>query len=81
MSNHVEVFDGTQWVVLWESGFFPGVQDSPSVGQGWTYVSFDVTRHKSAVMKVRFGFSIGSFGTPVGSWNVDDVLVSDAACP
>ena len=80
--NQVEVYNGSQWIVLWQSGPFPGVQDSPPAGQGWTYLSYDVSSYKSAAMKVRFGFSVGHSGAiPAGSWSVDDVLVASAACP
>lgn len=82
MDNRVEVYNGTQWIVLWQSGSSPAITDSPPVGMGWTYVSYDVTNYKNAGMKVRFGFDIGQSGVFVtGSWNVDDVLVASAACP
>jgi hypothetical protein len=82
MTNWVEVWNGTGWKLLWKSGQPPGVQDSPPTGQGWTYVQHDVTAHKNAAMRVRFGMSIGSSGVfAIGSWNVDDVLVASAPCP
>ena len=60
----------------------PGIQDSPPTGTGWTYQQFDVTAHKNAGMRVRFGFDIASQGVyTIGSWNVDDVQVASAACP
>jgi hypothetical protein len=82
MHNHVEVFDGTKWIVLWQSGGPPSVEDSPPTGMGWTYFSYDVTQYKNAGMKVRFGFDVTMGGVfTIGSWNVDDVLVAGAACP
>jgi hypothetical protein len=82
MHNRVEVYNGSSWIVLWESGGSPGIADAPPDGTGWTYVSYDVTTYKNAGMKVRFGFDIGSaFVISQGSWNVDDVLVASAACP
>ena len=82
MHNRVEVYNGNQWIVLWQSGSPPAVQDSPPVGVGWTYLSYDVTNYKNAGMKVRFGFDITSGGVfTIGSWNVDDVLVASAPCP
>jgi hypothetical protein len=77
MHNTVDVWDGTTWVNLWTSGGAPGVSDN-----AWTYVSFDVTAHKNAGMRVRFGYNIGTGGVfTVSSWNVDDVLVASTACP
>lgn len=81
MNNAVEVWDGTSWVTLWESGPPPRVQDSPPVGSGWVFVQHDVTAYKSATMRVRFGVTVGSAPLTVGSWNVDDVVVADMACP
>jgi hypothetical protein len=82
MHNRVEVYNGTQWIVLWQTGSAPGISDSPPQGLGWTYQEFDVTNYKNAAMKVRFGFDIGSGGVfTIGSWNVDDVLVASAGCP
>ena len=82
MHNRVEVFNGSQWIVVWQTGPSPGITDSPPTGMGWTYVSYDITNYKNAGMKVRFGFDIGSGGVfTIGSWNVDDVLVASAMCP
>jgi hypothetical protein len=82
MHNRVEIYNGTQWIVVWQTGASPGITDSPPGGTGWTYVSYDVTNYKNAGMKVRFGFDIGQSGVfVIGSWNVDDVLVASAACP
>jgi hypothetical protein len=81
MHNVVEVYNGQSWVQLWISGQ-SAVQDSPPVGSGWTYIQYDVTAHKSASMRVRFGFDIQSAGVyTIGSWNVDDVLVASQGCP
>ncbi len=82
MHNRVEVYNGSQWIVVWQTGGFPGIADAPPDGTGWTYVSYDVTAYKNAGMKVRFGFDVGSaLVLSRGSWNVDDVLVASAPCP
>jgi hypothetical protein len=82
MKNVVEVFDGTKWVEIWASGPPPGVQDSPPVGAGWTFVSHDITQFKNAGLKVRFGYDIENNGAfTIGSWNLDDVKVQNIACP
>lgn len=82
MHNRVEVYNGSQWIVVWQTGASPAITDSPPAGPGWTYVSYDLTSYKNAGMKVRFGYDVGSSGVyNIGSWNVDDVLVASAACP
>jgi hypothetical protein len=82
MHNSVDVWNGQTWVNLWTTGMFPGIEDSPPLGLGWTYIEHDVTSYKNAAMRVRFGFDIQSPGVyTIGSWNVDDVLVADAPCP
>ncbi len=76
MQNQVQVFNGSQWVTLWESGSSPGVQDA-----AWTPITFDLTTHSNTALQVRFGFQIGSSGVfTVSQWNVDDVLIASAAC-
>lgn len=82
MHNRIEVYNGVQWVVLWATDSAPGIQDSPPEGLGWTFQQLDLTSYKSAAMKIRFGFDIQQDGVfTVGSWNLDDVLVSSGACP
>jgi hypothetical protein len=77
MHNVVEVYNGASWVTLWKSGGSPGIADN-----AWLYFSYDVTAHKNAAMKVRFGFDITNSGVfTVGSWNVDDVMIASVACP
>ena len=77
MHNDIEVWDGSQWVQIWVTGPFPGIEDSE-----WTYISHDITAYKNAAMRIRFGFDITSGGVfTIGSWNVDDVLVASGACP
>jgi len=76
MQNIVQVFDGTSWVTLWESGSSPGVTDA-----AWTLVTYDLTSHKNANMQIRFGFVIGSTGVfTVSSWNIDDVTIANVVC-
>ena len=77
MKNVVEVFDGTAWVIVWETFGSPGVQDA-----AWTFMQHDLTAYKNAAMQVRFGFLVGSTGVfSCPQWNVDDVLIADGACP
>ena len=71
MQNQVQVYDGTTWITIWQSGASPGIQDA-----SWTFQSFDITAFKNPSMKIRFGFDIGSGGVfTVSSWNIDDVVV------
>ncbi|MBW2455207.1 MAG: hypothetical protein JRI68_11885 [Deltaproteobacteria bacterium] len=76
MQNQVQVYNGSSWVTLWESGPSPGIQDA-----AWTQLTHDITAHSNAALQVRFGFQIGSTGVfTVSQWNVDDVLIASAAC-
>lgn len=76
MQNRVEVWNGASWVVVWQSGSSPAIRD-----QVWTLREHDLTPYKSAGMRVRFGFNVGSAGVfSVSSWNLDDVSVHDGAC-
>ncbi|UQA59539.1 hypothetical protein [Polyangium aurulentum] len=76
MRNTVEVFDGTQWVSLWDSGGAPGVKD-----QAWTLMSKEITQYRNAAMQVRFGFEVGDDGSfIVSGWNIDDVVIANAVC-
>jgi hypothetical protein len=82
MHNTIDVWDGVKWVNLWKSGGFPGIEDSPPDGDGWTFVALDLTPYKSAATQIRFGFDVTLGGVlPVGSWNIDDVFVASAVCP
>jgi hypothetical protein len=79
MTSTADVFDGSAWVNVYSnpSGTAGVVTDS-----AWTKVSYDVTAHKSAAFRVRFGYSIVDAGVyAMSCWNVDDVTVSSAACP
>ena len=76
MQNFVEVYDGTTWNVVWQTGSSPGIQDS-----AWALQSHDITAFKATNMQVRFGFLIGSGGVfNCASWNIDDVLIADGTC-
>jgi len=76
MNNVIEVFNGTAWVQVWQSG--PVL----STASAWTKVSYDLSQHKNATMRIRWGFNIASPQVfAMGSWNIDDVLVSTTICP
>jgi hypothetical protein len=82
MSNTIEVWDGAQWVSLWTSEDIVPIEDSPPKGQGWTYIQHDLTPHRSAATRIRFGFLVGDdLVYAVGSWNIDDLVVAETQCP
>ena len=81
MRNTVEVFDGAAWKEVWTSGVQPSIQDSPPIGQGWTFMSHDLTAYKNMNLKVRFGYEIlQNNAYAIGSWNLDDVKIQNTAC-
>lgn len=76
MKNQIQVFNGTTWVTLLETGGLPAVAD-----KAWGFFSYDVSAYKNPAFQARWCFSIGSTGVfLVPSWNVDDVTVGPAAC-
>src|SRR5690606_1167470 len=77
MNNRVEVFDGTTWQLVWESGPSPAVQDA-----AWTTQTHDISAYKNTQMRVRFGYNINSSGvySGCGGWNLDDVLIGTGIC-
>jgi Putative metal-binding motif len=75
-NNTVEVFNGTTWTLIWQSGS-TGYSDT-----SWQTATSDISIHKSANMRIRFGHNIGSsFAFSEGGWNIDDVFVGSASCP
>ncbi|MDC0723464.1 hypothetical protein [Nannocystis bainbridge] len=75
MKNTLSVYNGTNWVVLWET-LATGTYDTE-----WKFFSYNVTPHKNADFRARWCFNVGStLVYLVGSWNVDDVRVGPAAC-
>jgi Putative metal-binding motif len=77
MQNVIDVYNGSSWVQVFTTA------GSSTIDGSWIKFSYDLTAHKNAGMRIRFGFLIGqTLGTyTVGSWNVDDVLVTDGPCP
>jgi len=73
----VEVFDGGEWVLLWHNAG-GGVQ---FFADEWIVFSYDITEHRSATTRIRFGFQAVASAFPLlGSWNVDDVVVANQSC-
>jgi hypothetical protein len=76
MHNKVEVFNGSSWVILWQTG------GSSTNDATWTKQEFDVSAYKNANFRIRFGFNIGSGGVyTVAQWSVDDITMTSVQCP
>lgn len=79
MASTVDVFDGSAWVNVYTNPAGAGNLVSDSA---WTKIEYDVTAHKNAAFRVRFGYAIVNAGVyQVSCWNVDDVTLSSASCP
>jgi hypothetical protein len=83
MTSDIEVWNGSQWVAIWTQPAFTQIMDAPIAGgSGWNLNEFDLTPHKNAAMRIRFGMRIDHPDVyDFGSWNIDDVRVSSPACP
>ena len=69
MQNQVQVFDGSSWVTIWESGSSPGIADS-----SWTQIINDISAYSNSNLMIRWGFRIEESGAyTVSQWNLDDV--------
>ncbi len=79
MRSRIEVWDGTQWVVVWNTLNQPSpvlLIDAPPRGMGWYPMSFDLTPYKNAQLKVRFGFDVGNVQVfDIGGWTLDDLSI------
>jgi hypothetical protein len=77
MNNSLEVYDGSAWIVLWQSGSNDYTMSS------WNKYIDDVSIYENAAFRIRFGVEVGSQGADVvSSWNIDDVrLVPSTSCP
>ena len=71
MTNQVQVYDGSTWQTVWQSGPVPGIADTL-----WTQHTFDITVFKNANMKVRFGYDGINGVFSVSGWNLDDIKIS-----
>lgn len=79
--NHVkiEVFDGTSWVVIYQSTLGAG---SSVLDSSWTNVTYDLTPYRNPNLQIRFGWRVFvHFGGGSSSgWNIDDVQITTDAC-
>ncbi len=76
MIDKIEVFNGATWNQIW-------INPSSVVNDlAWTKQSFNITAYKAANMQVRWSYQVGSTGAYLcAGWNIDDVLITSAACP
>ncbi len=65
--DSIEVFDGQQWIKLWEA-------DVRFTDDVWEPVILDLSPFLSAQTQVRFGFGI-AFASFASDWSVDDVKI------
>lgn len=73
MNHSVEVYDGTQWVVLWS-----GPDSTPVSEHAWQYQKYDVTAYRNERFMVRFGYQVRDpYAERVGSWSIDDVRIAN----
>jgi len=72
MVHTVEVFDGTDWQVVFDLTQSPVIADT-----SWKRMVHDVTPYANPNMKVRFAHAVGQADVyrDAGSWTVDDVMV------
>jgi hypothetical protein len=76
VQNSVEVWNGSTWVTVFQSGATPGIVDTT-----WQKITLDITAYRNAGMQVRWGTTVGASGAVAkGSWNIDDVQITDGAC-
>jgi hypothetical protein len=73
-SSDIEVWDGSAWVVIWQS-------PSPIADASWQHVIHDLTAYANAAMRVRWGVSIeSSMADPEGGFSIDDVQITSGPC-
>jgi hypothetical protein len=75
MQNTIDVYDGSTWVNIWQTGGAPGIQDN-----AWTPQTFNISAYVNANFQVRFGVAVGNAGAfTVSSWNIDDVEITSSS--
>jgi hypothetical protein len=75
MQNSIDVWDGSAWVNVWTSPDFRLFFDFD-----WTKQAYEITQHKNAALRVRFGYTILTDTFPVSGWNIDDVRLLNQSC-
>lgn len=71
MRNRIQVYNGSSWQTIWQTGSSPGVRDD-----SWASIQYEITEHKASNLRVRFGFEIANDNVQrVSSWNLDDIEI------
>jgi hypothetical protein len=78
MNSTIEVYNGVSWVTVFTMTAGVSIADL-----AWTRQQIDVTAHKNANFRVRWGYSIDAAGVfDVSGWNIDDVRLNPQLnCP
>ncbi|MBI3205639.1 MAG: hypothetical protein HYZ29_29135 [Myxococcales bacterium] len=81
VTDTVEVYNGTSWVVLWTNATLGKVFVTDG---SWSRHEYDVTAHKNANFRVRFSHKTAKQGALpawiMSGWNIDDVSLSSGTC-
>jgi hypothetical protein len=79
MTSTVDVYDGSAWVNLYTN---PSGSGNVVADSAWAKQEYDVTAHRNAAFRVRFGYAVTDAGVyAMSCWNVDDVTLSSLSCP
>jgi hypothetical protein len=71
--TRLEVFDGDKWIVL---DTFPAVTEVD-----WTLSEYDLTPYAGPALQLRWWhLLLADQPPPVGSWNLDDIVLGPAGC-
>ena len=74
VGNQVEVYDGTNWVVI--DGPFPVGTIAESA---WGLQSYDCSLYSNSAFQVRIGFEVTGGAWAYSGWNIDDFQIIDPA--
>lgn len=73
MVNTIDVFDGVQWVEIFNSAAQNCINDVD-----WTKFEYNISSYANAQFRIRFGVSVNtSFFYIAGSWSLDDIAINN----
>jgi len=75
--NKVEVFDGAVWQIIWQTGGFPGWNDT-----SWTEMTHDISGYANPTLRVRWCFNVDiASAYDKSGWSLDDISIyGDGPC-